>query len=77
VLAGGLFTLAGGSPNGHFAQWGSSCASPDLNGDGAVNVHDLLSLIGMWGACTSCSADLNSDNVVNVLDLLLLIASWG
>ena len=44
--------------------------------DGQVNVHDLLSLIAVWGT-DSPSADINSDGIVNVHDLLLLIAAWG
>jgi T5SS/PEP-CTERM-associated repeat protein len=52
----------------------------DLNGDGVVNVSDLLLLLGAWGTCPSsgsCPADLNNDGVVNVSDLLLLLANWG
>ena len=49
----------------------------DLNGDGCVNVSDLLLLIGAWGPCAGCSADINNDGVVNVSDLLLLIGAWG
>lgn len=51
----------------------------DLNRDGAVNVSDLLILLGAWGACPDggCDADLNSDSVVNVSDMLVLLANWG
>jgi hypothetical protein len=49
----------------------------DLNGDGVVNVLDLLIVVAEWGPCTgSCDSDLNGDSDVNVLDLLIVIANW-
>lgn len=52
----------------------------DLTGDGAVNVFDLLEVLGGWGACAkpqSCPADLTGDDHVNVFDLLDLLGQWG
>lgn len=49
----------------------------DLNGDGVVDVSDLLILLGQWGACVDCTADLNNDGTVNVSDLLILLGNWG
>ncbi len=53
----------------------------DLDGDGAVNVVDLLSLLGAWGPCpappASCAADLDGDGAVGVVDLLALLADWS
>lgn len=52
----------------------------DVNGDGVVNVADLLALINSWGQCPAqgdCFADFNNDGIVNVADLLLLIENWG
>lgn len=53
----------------------------DLNGDGSVDVSDLLLLFAAWGACpklpASCPADLNGDGAVDVSDLLILFANWG
>lgn len=52
----------------------------DLNGDGVVDVSDLLILLSQWGACADprdCPADLNDDGVVNTSDLLLLLGNWG
>jgi len=52
----------------------------DLNGNGVVNVSDLLILLGEWGTCAdpnNCPADLNDDGTVNVSDLLILLANWG
>ena len=47
----------------------------DLNGDGVVDIHDILLLIGNWGG--SGAGDLNGDGIVNIQDLLILIANWG
>jgi hypothetical protein len=56
---------------------GDDCPA-DLNGDGLVNVADLLILFDNWGACNDdCTGDLNGDGVVNVADLLILFDNWG
>jgi choice-of-anchor B domain-containing protein len=55
--------------------------SPDINGDGVVDVNDLLMLLADWGECdpepAPCPSDLNGDGSVNVLDLLELLDQWG
>ena len=49
-----------------------------MNGDGEVNVFDLLDLLAQWGTCGKvCSGDVNTDGVVDVFDLLDLLANWG
>jgi len=48
--------------------------SPDLNGDQAVNVDDLLVLLGAWG---SPGADLDLNGTTDVSDLLMLLDAWG
>jgi hypothetical protein len=59
----------------------STPANPaDLNGDGVVDVLDLLILLDAWGDCQNCencTADLNGDCAVDALDLLMLLDSWG
>jgi hypothetical protein len=47
----------------------------DLNGDGNVDVNDLIDIIDQWGS--SGRADLNGDSVVNAEDLLRVLAMWG
>ena len=49
----------------------------DLNGDGVVDVLDLLAVLAVWGPCPGCPEDINGDGVVNVLDLLEVLAAWG
>ncbi len=48
----------------------------DVNGDGSINVSDLLEIISVWGTDDS-DADVNDDGVVNVSDLLAVVAAWG
>jgi len=49
----------------------------DINGDGIVNVSDLLEVISAWGTCNGCPADINSDGMVNVTDVLAVIGNWS
>jgi len=49
----------------------------DLDGSGAVDVGDLLILLGNWGT-DGTGADLEKPfDVVDVADLLVLLANWG
>jgi len=47
----------------------------DLDGDGKVDVDDLLFLLAAWGD-EGGPADLNCDGIVNTSDLLYLLAAW-
>jgi hypothetical protein len=49
---------------------------PDINGDGNVDVSDLLIVIAYWGSPDS-PADINQDGIVDVTDLLIVVGSWG
>ena len=51
----------------------------DTNDDGAVDVGDLLAVIGGWGPLTEFNnaADINCDQDVNVQDLLSVLSGWG
>ncbi len=53
-----------------------SCTG-DLDGDGAVNVVDLLLLLGDFGTCDGSPADIDGDGCVTVLDLLVLLGNFG
>jgi hypothetical protein len=74
-------------PENNQIDWGSAIYVAraqklgDVNGDGVVNVTDLLAVISAWGACTAppqdCPADINGDGQVNVTDLLAVIGNWG
>lgn len=49
----------------------------DINCDGAVDVQDLLLLLGAWGPCLGCDEDVNGSGAVDVVDLLALLGEWG
>jgi hypothetical protein len=81
-----LTTLGGASiePLQLIDSLAGSCAAdiaPTTLGNGVVNVEDLLTLIGSWGACaptgSCCPGDVVPDGQVNVQDLLGLIGAWG
>ncbi len=54
----------------------------DANGDGEVNVTDLIIVITAWGT-NDCVANVDGlcgdfpANCVNVLDLVTVITNWG
>ena len=48
----------------------------DVNGDGTVDVTDLLEVVNMWGSDDS-NADVNDDGIVDVSDLLAIVSAWG
>ena len=56
-------------------QFDTPCPS-DLDGDGSVNVTDLLMVIDQWGL-TNSPADINADGIVDVTDLLMVVGNWG
>ena len=56
------------------------CENPDcpsdIDGNGAVDVTDLLAIIGAWGN-TGGPEDIDGNGSVDVGDLLAVISAWG
>jgi predicted outer membrane repeat protein len=52
----------------------STCQG-DINGDGIIDLSDVLAIamISVWGECNDCLADLDNNGVVDPLDMLILI----
>jgi hypothetical protein len=48
----------------------------DTNGDGEVNVEDLVNVIVAWGPADA-AADVNDDGSVDVADLVIVLLAWG
>jgi hypothetical protein len=81
TMSGGSFELRGGF-------WGGptpvdACPAdiaPSPNGNGIVDVDDLLAIINDWGRCVGCAADIappGGNGMVDVDDLLKVINDWG
>ena len=49
----------------------------DVNGDGIVNIQDLVLVAGRFGETGKNSADVNGDGVVNIQDLVLVASAFG
>ena len=49
----------------------------DVNGDGVVNIQDLVLVASNFGQTGQNSADVNADGIVNIQDLVLVAAAFG
>lgn len=49
----------------------------DVDGNGDVNVDDLIAVILGWGLCSGCPEDIDGNGDVNVDDLIAVILAWG
>lgn len=71
-IAGSVVDLGG-----NVIQTQCACAQ-DFDGNGAVDIGDLLVVVSSWGVCQpGCVGDTNGDDIVDANDLLMVIASWG
>ena len=63
--------------SGMFIAYADNAVLGDIDGNGTVDVDDLLALLAAWGPCDKdCPEDLDGDGTVNVDDLLTLLAAW-
>ena len=51
--------------------------SADVNGDGVVNIQDLVLVSSNFGQTGQSRADVNGDGVVNISDLVLVASAFG
>jgi hypothetical protein len=53
----------------------------DVDGNGAVDVDDLIAVILAWGPCPAppepCDPDIDNNGSVDVDDLIAVILGWG
>ena len=70
-------SLASGSSDGTTLLWEVEPAvsqNPlDVNGDGVVNIPDLVAVASRFGQTVDNPADVNGDGVVDVKDILLVV----
>ena len=59
-------------------EFDQTVAQPaDVNGDGVVNIFDLVSVVSQFGEQgQNLAADVNSDGVVNIFDLVVIAGSF-
>jgi hypothetical protein len=78
LAVAGDFTMIDGEPASRAAllRAKSPEVPGDIDGDGAVNVQDLLLLLAAWGTADP-DADLDGSGAVDVQDLLLLLSFWS
>ena len=53
----------------------------DANGDGVVDLRDLLLILANWGPCdppppAECPGDVDENGTVDTADILLVLANW-
>jgi hypothetical protein len=74
------WSYAGGVDSPYWIRLACACAA-DANGDGTVDVDDLIAVILEWGACpnppAACDGDVNDSGDVDVDDLIAVILGWG
>ena len=85
MLASGGRSYSG--TGGHIKLWditsavGSTSGVPhliaDINGDGAVNIQDLVAVAAALGETGENDADVNGDGEVNIQDLVAVAAALG
>jgi hypothetical protein len=62
--------------NGNFVPDECEC-SGDVDGNGRVDVDDIIDVIASWGALGDNPADVNNDDVVGAADLAIVLAGYG
>ena len=76
-------TIASGSVDGTVLLWEFPMLTKaaeilaDVNGDGVVNIQDVVLIAAGFGEAGESSTDLNGDGVVNVQDLVLIANAFG
>ena len=65
------------SDDGQESGGDSDTCEGDIDGNGSVDVDDMLALLNSWGPCSGCAADFDASGEVEVNDMLALLAAWG
>ena len=75
-------TLASVDNHGNVLLWDMAPCEPvkppeDVNGDGVVNIQDLVEVAAALGETGETPADVNGDGIVNIQDLVAVAAALG
>ena len=63
--------------NAEISKTGATGLKGDVNGDGTVNISDLVLVASNLGQTGENAADVNGDGVVNIADLVLVAGALG
>ena len=63
--------------NAEISKTGAPGLTGDVNGDGTVNISDLVLVASNLGETGQNAADVNGDGVVNIADLVLVAGALG
>ena len=64
---------------GYIELEGSSCMTADVNGDGIIDILDIVQTVNIAmgfmdpTADQACAADVNSDGIVDILDIVIMV----
>lgn len=75
-VAGCPVGLTGEDINGNKVPDECECVG-DFDGSNAIDVADLLAVIGNWGPCAPCPYEVISNGAVDVFDLLYVVGEYG
>ncbi len=75
LYAGGYFSFAGGVLSSHIARWiAPDC---DFNGDGLIDVDDIIIVAGLWGELAAAPYDRDGDGWITIVDVQPVARWWG
>ena len=72
-----MFVGIGADVNAVYKRPPDPVVSEDVNGDGIVNILDLVSVSANFGKTGQNPADVNGDGVVNIVDLVKVAGEMG
>jgi hypothetical protein len=64
-------------PDSGYDCAGNALCVGDLNGNGAIDVGDVLAVLAEFGCVADCGSDVTGDGVVTVSDILALLSDFG
>jgi hypothetical protein len=76
LFAMGTADYGNGTSHDFCLESGVDCLA-DLDGNGFVDVGDLLLLLADFGCQTTCTADIDGDGQVGVTDVLALLGEFA